>query len=117
LLDRRHAGKYAEESVDLGRSALQGREQLLICSAWRVEGGEVDGEVVHRSEGRVSAALVVGEGGIEWSAAVESGRDCRGEEFGLAQRVADSLGGDRVHDQAGVACERPAGVWEAEGVG
>ena len=61
---------------------------------------------------------VVGEGGVEWSAAGQSGRDRLSEEFGLAQRIADSLGGDRVHDQASVAYQGPAGsLRKAEAVG
>ena len=110
--DRDGTGEGTEEPVDVGRPAGQRSEQETLDRAGG-ECGEADGEVVHRPDRLVAAALVVGEGGAQRAGTAEPGDDGRGELFGVAEGVGDALRGDGVHDHAGVADERPTGAVRA----
>src|SRR5437762_5989955 len=79
LLDGDGTGESAEEPVDVGGPAGQRGEQEALDRAGG-EFGEADGEVVHRADRLVPAALVVGQGGAQRAGTAEPGDDGRGEQ-------------------------------------
>src|SRR5580693_7109806 len=82
---RQDAGEGAEEPVDLGWLAGDGREQLALGHAGGGEPGQPDGEVVHRPDRRVPPPLVLGERGGKRAGTVQASDDGPGEEFSVAE--------------------------------
>ncbi len=71
-------------------------------------GGQGTGDVEDLGERLVALLLVAGERGAFGGGAGECLVEGGDEEFGVAERVADAVGGDGVTVVAGVADQRPA---------
>jgi len=110
LLRRHDAGEGAEEAVGLLPVGGHGREEAELAGGGRGEGGQAEGEVVDAADRPVAPPLVVAQCGREGTAAAKAGDDGGGEVVGVAQRAGHALRRDRVHDDARVAGQGPAGT-------
>jgi hypothetical protein len=72
--------------------------------------GEGAGDVEDVDQHPVTGRLVAGEGGCFGDVAAQRPVDCDGEQFGVAEGVADTVTGDRVAVIAGITDEAPTGT-------
>src|SRR5262249_40572032 len=113
VLRRHDAGERAEEPVGLPLVGGDGGEEQALAAPGRGESGEAEGEVVAAADGAVAPALIVAQRAGQWPAATKPRDDGGGQVTGVAQRVGHALRRNRVHDDAGVPGQRPAGAVRA----
>jgi hypothetical protein len=88
----------------------QGGDELLHLGWGRLEGSELVRELVHRQCCLVPSLFIVGKRLFRWELSAKPGVKSLGEQFGIAEGVADALRRDRVLMVVGIAHQRPAGV-------
>jgi hypothetical protein len=83
-------------------------EQALLDVGHTTKAGKAHGEVKGGLRLPVALFLVPGEGLLQRRPASEPLVDCSREQLGVAQAVTDAKTRDRIHDESGVAGERPS---------
>jgi hypothetical protein len=110
LAQRDRAGQHAEEHVGVLLAARDRPEERHLGRGGRVDRGQPGGEVIHRPGGAIPGAMVTGERLSQRADTAEPVGDGIGQQFRVAEGVADALAGDRVEQQAGVTDQGPAGT-------
>src|SRR5262249_48886083 len=103
-------GKRAEESIGLGLISSEGDEDRSLFDLWRPKGRKLGREFVHGQRRLVPRPFVVGQHDVDRRFPAESADDCFGQSLRVPKGVPDSLSGNRIHHQSGVADERPTGA-------
>jgi len=110
LAQRNRAGQRADEHVGVLLAARERPEERDLGGRWWADRGQPGGEVVHRPGGAVAGPVVTAERLGQRPDAAEPVGDGVGQQFRVAEGLANTLAGDRVEQQADVTDEGPAGA-------
>src|SRR4051812_22167186 len=96
LRDGHGSGDSAEEAVGLLLVVDERAEKLLHLHCWRLKGGELLSQLVHRHDLVVALPLVPGQGLVQWLLTAETCIDSPGQQLGVAESICDPLRRDRI---------------------